>query len=336
MRVAPVASMLVTPAPYHHPKEEAMSRSLPAALILTALLGAVLAAPAAAQSPAPPVPAAAAVTIDCDAFMATPNATAAVDAPAGSAVIVSLCSNPSTGFRWEDPVSSDPSIASVGGWTYVAPADAAQPGAGGTEVLTLVAGATGHATVTASYGQPWDGGQKGAWTLTLDVVVRDAVPVAIDCSAFDNGTAATASVDAPAGSAVVLTVCSNASTGFTWMPASSSDPAVAVPGEWVSVAPTEPMPGRGRVPGAHDRGRHGRHGRHLCELRPAVEGRREGRLDARAHHQRAVAAGRHVRAGRRTTRAGLRGEAGPLDSPAWPEVRQRVEAAWPFQSGHHG
>ncbi len=183
------------------------------------------------------------MTIDCDAFMATPNATAAVDAPAGSAVIVSLCSNPSTGFRWEDPVSSDPSIASVGGWTYVAPADAAQPGAGGTEVLTLVAGATGHASVTATYGQPWDGGQKGAWTLALDVVVREAVPVAIDCSAFDNGTAATASVDAPAGSAVVLTVCSNASTGFTWMPASSSDPAVAVPGEWVAVAPTEPMPG---------------------------------------------------------------------------------------------
>jgi predicted secreted protein len=221
-----------------------MSRSLPAALTIAALLGTVLAAPAAAQSPAPAVPPpAAAVTIDCDAFMSTPNATAAVDAPAGSAVIVSLCSNPSTGFRWEDPVSSDPSIVSVGGWTYVAPADAPQPGAAGTEVLTLVAGATGHATVTASYDQPGDGDQKGAWTLTLEVVVRDAVPVAIDCAAFDSDSAATASVDAPAGSAVVLTVCSNASTGFTWTAASSSDPAVAVPGEWVSVAPTEPMPG---------------------------------------------------------------------------------------------
>ena len=221
-----------------------MSRSLPAALIVAALLGAVVAAPADAQSPAPAaLSPAAAVTIDCDAFTATPNATAAVDAPAGSAVIVSLCSNPSTGFRWEDPVSSDPSIAGVGGWTYVAPADASQPGAAGTEELTFVAGATGHATVTASYGQPWDGGQKDAWTLTLDIAVRDAVPVALDCSVFDKGTAATASVDAPVGSAVVLTVCTNASTGFTWMPASSSDVAVAVPGEWVSVAPTEPMPG---------------------------------------------------------------------------------------------
>ncbi len=220
-----------------------MSRSLPAALVVTALLGAALVAPVAAQSPAPAVPAAAAaVTIDCDAFMATPNASAAVDAPAGSAVNVSLCSNPSTGFRWEDPVSSDPTVASLGGWTYVAPADAA-PGAGGTEVLTLVAGAAGHATVTASYGQPWEGGQKAAWTLTLDVVVREAVPVAIECAAFESGTAATASVDAPVGSAVVLTVCSNASTGFMWTAASSSDPAVAVPGEWVSVAPAEPMPG---------------------------------------------------------------------------------------------
>jgi inhibitor of cysteine peptidase len=220
-----------------------MSRSLLAVSAMTAVLGAVLVAPVAAQSPAPAVPAAAAaVTIDCDTFTATPNATAAVDAPAGSAVIVSLCSNPSTGFRWDDPVSSDPSIASLGGWTYVAP-DAAAPGAGGTEVLTLVAGATGHATVTATYGQPWEGGQKDAWTLTLEVVVRDAVPVAIDCAAFESGTAATASVDALVGSAVVLTVCSNASTGYTWTAATSSDPAVAVPGEWVSVAPAEPMPG---------------------------------------------------------------------------------------------
>jgi predicted secreted protein len=221
-----------------------MSRSLPTVLIVTALLGAVAAAPAIAQSAAPATPSpAAAVTIDCDTLMATPNATAAVDAPAQSAVIVSLCSNPSTGFRWDEPVSSDTSIASVGGWTYESPADAARPGAAGTEVLTLVAGATGHATVTASYDQPWDGGQKGAWTLTLDVVVRDAVPVAIDCSAFDDSAAATTSVDVPVGSAVVLTVCSNASTGFTWTAASSSDPAAAVPGEWVSIAPTDPMPG---------------------------------------------------------------------------------------------
>lgn len=220
-----------------------MSRSLPVALFASALLGVALAAPVAAQSPAPDVPAAAAaVTIDCDAFAATPNATASVDAPAGSSVIVSLCSNPTTGFRWSDPASSDPAIASVGGWSFVAPTEDAA-GASGTEQITLIAGTAGHATVTASYDQPWDGGTKGAWTLTLDVVVRDPVAVTIDCAAFDNGTAATASVDAPAGSVVVLTVCSNASTGFTWTTASSSDPAIAVPGEWVSVAPAEPMPG---------------------------------------------------------------------------------------------
>jgi predicted secreted protein len=220
-----------------------MSRSFPTVPMLTALLGLAFAIPAAAQSPAPGAPtAAAAITIDCDAFMETPNASAAVDAPAGSGVIVSLCSNPSTGFRWQDPVSSDASIASVGGWTFVAPDDADQPGAAGAEVLTLVTGATGHATVTASYDQPWEDGQTGAWTLTLDVVVRDAVPVAIDCAAFDSG-AVTASVEAPAGSVVVLTVCSNASTGYAWSTATSSEPAVAVPGAWVSLAPAEPMPG---------------------------------------------------------------------------------------------
>lgn len=221
-----------------------MSRSFTAALSFTALLGALLPAAVGAQSPTPAAPtSAAAVTIDCDAFQATPQATASVDAPAGSAVIVSLCSNPTTGYRWEDPVSSDTSIVSIGGWTYEPPAGDAAPGAGGVETLTLVTGATGHATVSASYGQPWEGGEKDAWTLTLDVVVRDAVPVAMDCAAFESGTAATASVEAPVGSAVVLTVCSNASTGYSWSSASSSDPAVAVPGAWVSVAPAEPMPG---------------------------------------------------------------------------------------------
>jgi predicted secreted protein len=221
-----------------------MSRSIPTIVLATALLGAVLVGPATnAQSPAPAVPpAAAAVSVDCDAFAATPQATAAVDAPAGSAILVSLCSNPTTGFRWSDPASSDPSIVSVGGWTFVAPTEDAA-GAPGTEELMLIAGSTGHATVTASYDQPWDGGTKGAWTLTLDVVVRDAVPVAIDCAAFDNATAATASLDAPAGSAVVLTICSNASTGFTWTEATTSDAAVAVPGTWVSGAPAEAMPG---------------------------------------------------------------------------------------------
>lgn len=220
-----------------------MSRSLATAVAITALLGAAVPATVAAQSPAPagPTPAAA-VTIDCDAFQATPQATASVDAPAGSAVVVRLCSNPTTGYRWEDPTSSDASIVSVGGWSYEAPSGDAL-GASGVETLTLVAGATGHATVTASYGQPWEGGAKDAWTLSLDVVVRDAVPVSMDCSAFEGGATATASVDAPVGSAVVLTVCSNASTGFSWSAASSSDPAVAVPGEWVSVAPAEPMPG---------------------------------------------------------------------------------------------
>ncbi|MFN8518748.1 MAG: protease inhibitor I42 family protein [Chloroflexota bacterium] len=216
-----------------------MTRSRATTLVVSALLGAALATPAAAQSSFP----AAAVTIDCDAFGATPDATAAVDAPAGGSVIVSLCSNPSTGYRWAEPVSSDPSIASVGGWAYEAPADASAPGAGGTEVFTLVAGATGHATVTSSYDQPWAGGDQGAWTLTLDVVVRDAVSVAIPCAAFSADSVTTASVEAPVGSVVVLTVCSNASTGFTWTTATSSDPAVAVPGEWVSIDPTEPMPG---------------------------------------------------------------------------------------------
>lgn len=218
-----------------------MSRSALVVAASTLLLVAGLAAPAVAQSPdpaAPVLPTGAAVVVTCDELVATPAMTAAVDAAARSALQVSLCSNPSTGFRWTDPVSSDPAIAAAGGWTFIA-ADADAPGAPGTEVLTLTTGAPGHAVVSLSYDQPWDGGQKGAWTVELDVVVREAVSLSIDCDAFVATPDAIASVDVPVGDVVLLDVCSNGATGFTWTPATTSDPAVAVPGTWVTWAPDD-------------------------------------------------------------------------------------------------
>jgi predicted secreted protein len=215
-----------------------MTRTSLFAALPAVLLVAALAAPAAAQSPAPAAtPAAtASITVSCDDFGSTPAATPAIDVAVGSAALVTLCSNPSTGYRWSDPKSSDPSIVSVGGWTYEAPAEDA-PGAAGSETLTLVANAAGHATVTASYDRPWEGGEKGAWTLALDVVVRPATTADIACDQFDKSPNVTASVDAPVGNVVVLTVCSNPTTGFSWSPATSSEPSVAVPGSWVMQSP---------------------------------------------------------------------------------------------------
>ena len=48
----------------------------------------------------------------------------------------------------------------------------AKPGAAGTEVWTFDAIKPGSATLTTSYGQPWPGGTKGAWTFSAAVSVR--------------------------------------------------------------------------------------------------------------------------------------------------------------------
>jgi predicted secreted protein len=58
-----------------------------------------------------------------------------------------------------------------GQWVSVAPAEP-MPGAAGSQVLTIAADSEGTAVISASYDRPWEGGEKGAWTLALTVNVR--------------------------------------------------------------------------------------------------------------------------------------------------------------------
>jgi inhibitor of cysteine peptidase len=137
-------------------------------------------------------------------------------------LIVTLSSNASTGFRWDTPVydrahlrlvsrsSGDPSVA--------------MPGAAGTEAFRFSVVGTGPTPVRFNYSQPWVGGTKATWTLSLDVRTFAAPrgPVAVSCDQL--AAAADASgrsfvarpVAARIGSDIVVTLCSNASTGFAW------------------------------------------------------------------------------------------------------------------------
>jgi inhibitor of cysteine peptidase len=176
------------------------------------------------------------VSVDCDAFAAEPSAVPRVAVAPGASVVLSLCSNPSTGYRWTDPVSSDPTVASVGGWAYVA-AERDLPGASGTEDLTIVAVAPGTAVISASYDQPWEGGAKGDWTVKLTVEVIKATTLSISCDEFEASPAAVRSVDLAAGTSLVLSLCSNPTTGFRWSEPVSSDPAIASVNGWEFEAP---------------------------------------------------------------------------------------------------
>jgi predicted secreted protein len=206
----------------------------------------LVAGPASASSHEDPAgtPGQVVVDIDCDAFTADPAAVRSVDVAAGSSVLLSLCSNPSTGYRWSEPASSDPVVASVGGWTYAAPdnwtyaaPDNELLGASGTEHVTVVANGPGSAVISASYDQPWEGGAAGDWTVSLTVNVRDESTLHIGCEEFEADATAVRSVDLAAGTSLVLSLCSNPSTGFRWSEPASSDAAVASVSGWVFEAP---------------------------------------------------------------------------------------------------
>lgn len=112
-----------------------------------------------------------AFTLDCAAFEAVPAQTGSIEVAVGGDVVVTLCSNASTGYVWADPVVSDPGVLSATTST-AEPASSPMPGAAGTQTFGFHALAAGSATVQLSYSQPWDGGDKDAWTLSLDVTVR--------------------------------------------------------------------------------------------------------------------------------------------------------------------
>lgn len=110
----------------------------------------------------------------CDQFRTTPSIEQTGVVAAGTDFQVVLCSNPSTGFAWDEPQLSDPSVLKLVDRTYHAPDSASLPivGAAGGEVLTVHALAAGTTTFSIRYSQPWTGGTKGEWTYSLSLTVR--------------------------------------------------------------------------------------------------------------------------------------------------------------------
>ncbi len=92
----------------------------------------------------------------------------------GQQIVVTMCSNASTGFSWQ-PAAVPAEIVKLVDQAAAAPSSAEgnEPvvGAPGTETLTFEALASGTGDLGLAYSQPWNGGTKGAWTLTLHVAV---------------------------------------------------------------------------------------------------------------------------------------------------------------------
>ena len=114
----------------------------------------------------------------CDQFGRTPSVEQSPRfsgrITSGTDVKIELCSNPTTGFGWEDPQVGDPGVIRLVDRAYQAPGPTSLPvvGAAGGEVVTLHAVAAGTTTVSLRYSQPWSGGTKGVWTYGLSVTVE--------------------------------------------------------------------------------------------------------------------------------------------------------------------
>lgn len=139
-----------------------------------ALLMATLAVPACsprAEKPAASEPKTATVEVSYDDLVNQKQISRTVELAVGDHLQVSLGSNASTGFQWEDKMLiSDPKVITQTGHETVAPA-ADRPGAPGKEVWILQAVAPGDTTVSTTYGRPWPGGEKDSWVFTVNVKV---------------------------------------------------------------------------------------------------------------------------------------------------------------------
>lgn len=112
------------------------------------------------------------IDITLDEFREQNNIVKDIEITRPGSLIVKLGSNPTTGYEWGEAVNSAPAVIVQTSYEFVGPEDTGMVGAGGTDVLVFDSLTAGAATIKMSYGQPWDGGEKDAFTLTINVTVK--------------------------------------------------------------------------------------------------------------------------------------------------------------------
>jgi inhibitor of cysteine peptidase len=114
----------------------------------------------------------ASIEVSCDDFASQNHILGELSINAGKSFTVTLCSNPTTGFQWESAVISDQSVLKETSHQYVSPEDENLVGAAGKDVWTFQALKQGTSNISIQYSQPWEGGEKGAWTFTAAATVK--------------------------------------------------------------------------------------------------------------------------------------------------------------------
>ena len=111
------------------------------------------------------------VEISCDEFTENPHSMRnEFQVEVGDKITVKLCSNPTTGFKWDYEIIIE-NVVKEEDHDFEEPKGDV-PGAAGIEVWTFEAVEKGITEVHMEYSQPWEGGLKAEWTYTMTVTVE--------------------------------------------------------------------------------------------------------------------------------------------------------------------
>ena len=143
-----------------------MKRALVHVCLLAVVTVALAACSVAAAQPS-------SVEVTCDEFSKQSQPARVgrnLSLPAGQTFTLTLCSNQTTGFQWEEPKVSDAAVLQSVDHKFQEPSGNLV-GAAGKEIWTFKGLKKGQATVSVDYSRPWQGGEKGVWQFNLTVDV---------------------------------------------------------------------------------------------------------------------------------------------------------------------
>lgn len=95
------------------------------------------------------------------------------NANVGDTIVVTLASNPTTGFEWQDTARIDnQEILKQTEHRYVSPEQSGILGASGKEIWTFEGLKKGTASISMDYSRPWEGGEKAEWTFVATITIE--------------------------------------------------------------------------------------------------------------------------------------------------------------------
>lgn len=113
------------------------------------------------------------VEISYDEFMSEQYISKEARINLGGTLVVALASNPATGYGWsENATIGDQMVLQQYEHKLVPAQSPGVIGAAGKETWSFKSLKRGSTTVKFEYSRPWEGGEKGTWTFTLNVAIE--------------------------------------------------------------------------------------------------------------------------------------------------------------------